>query len=348
MSEDSDKTAWQRKDAHLDLAKSEAAQTPQDSHPLDAITLPHCALPEVNLEDIRTSTIFLGKRLSMPLLITGMTGGTDRADKINLALARLAEAEGLALGVGSQRAGLATGRSQKKMRQLMPNTPLIGNLGGVQLAKKGGLDLAKKAIDDLEADALAIHLNPLQEAAQPEGETDWRGVLKAIEMLLSASEVPIIVKEVGAGLTPQIAYQLAAMGVQFLDVAGKGGTNWARIEAARPESADSRTQNYLAPFLDWGHTTADLLPPMRKLCQQSYLIGSGGVRHGLDIAKMLYLGADIAGMAGPVLKALEKPDLSLDEIAAAHHVQQWRKQLQLTLFLTGNRSIEQFLVKNKN
>ena len=340
----SDTDAWKRKDAHLDLAKRADTQTPLANHPLDAIELPHCALPELNLADIRLHTEFLKKRLSMPLLITGMTGGTDRADGINLALAEIAEAEGLALGVGSQRAGLAIGRSQRQMRALMPTTPLIGNLGGVQLAKPTGLDLAKRAIDDLEADALAIHLNPLQEAAQAEGETDWRGILAAIEALISTSPVPIMIKEVGAGLTAKISRQLAAIGVQILDIAGKGGTNWARIEASRPEVADPHTQSYLAPFLDWGHTTADLLPSTRKACPDCWVIGSGGVRHGLDIARLLYLGADMAGMAGPILKALESDDLSLNKTAAADQIALWRDQLRLALFLTGNRSIKQISI----
>ena len=330
----SDKQAAERKDIHLDLAKSEATKTDMHIHPLDHIDLPHCALPERNLIDVRTSKTFLGKTLSMPLLITGMTGGTDRADRINLALAEVAESEAIALGVGSQRAGLAHGRSQREMRALMPKMPLIGNLGGVQLAKSGGLALAQRAIDDLEADAIAIHLNPLQEASQPEGETDWRGILEALDALVHKSEVPVIVKEVGAGLSPKICKQLTAIGVRILDIAGKSGTNWARIEAARPEASDTRTQAYLAPFLDWGHNTADIMPLARSACPDSCLIGSGGIRDGLDIARILYLGGDMAGMAGPVLAALETDTLKIDQQALADMISIWRDQLRLAYFLS--------------
>lgn len=331
----SDKQASERKDVHLDLAKSDETQTLLASHPLDAISLPHCAAPERNLADIRTNIDFLGKRLSMPLLITGMTGGTDRADHINLALAEVAETEGVALGVGSQRAGLAHGRSQRNMRALIPHMPLIGNLGGVQLAKPGGLDLAKRAIDDLEADALAIHLNPLQEAAQPEGETDWRGVLNAIETLILNSHIPVIVKEVGAGLSPELCRHLTGIGVRILDIAGKGGTNWARIEAARVEASEMRNQDYLAPFLDWGYLTSELMPQVRNACPDGWLIGSGGIRHGLDIAKILYLGGNMAGIAGPVLKALEADDLTLDQTGLSEQIGIWRDQFRLACFLSG-------------
>lgn len=342
MSNQHDDNAWQRKDAHLDLAKQDLALTPQAQHPLDAVQLPHAALPEVNLADVSTSTTFLGRKLSMPLLITGMTGGTERADRINLALAEIAAEAGLALGVGSQRAGLAIGRSQKALRSAIKTMPLIGNLGGVQLARPQGLDLALRAIDDLQADALAIHLNPLQEATQIEGETDWRGVCAAIEALLSKAPVPIMVKEVGAGLHPNMARQLAAVGVPILDVAGMGGTNWTRIEAARYSPAEAYNQQRIAPFLDWGHNTADLLPSVRAACPDTMLIGSGGVRHGLDIARIIALGADLAGMAGPILKTLEPETGTFDQGALMTSCQIWQEQLQLALFLTGSANISQF------
>ena len=326
-----------RKDAHLALAADPLALAAVSAG-FETVRLEHCALPECDLETVDITTTCLGRDVSAPLFIGSMTGGTAHADAINLALARSAEATGLPLAVGSQRASLEAGRSQAELRKVAPSVPLIGNLGGVQLAAVGGLDLARRAVDDLAADAIFIHLNPLQEAAQPEGETGWRGVRDAIESLVAALDVPVMVKEVGAGIGPDVARQLFDVGVHAIDVAGLGGTNWTRIEVARREDAE-----IFAPFLDWGIPTVTALRAVRAACPAGRIIGSGGITDGLEAAKALWLGASLVSMAGPVLRALTgdgrgKPDAD----AAIEVIERWKSQLRLTLFLTGAANLDAF------
>ena len=330
-----------RKDAHLDLAMSSLAQAGV-TNSMDRLRLTHCAMPECDLDAIDTSTQFLGYDLSSPLFIGAMTGGTKRADRINATLAETAQSCSVALAVGSQRAGLENGLSLGHLRKLAPDIPIIGNLGATQLAGDGGLDLAKAAIDDLQADALAIHLNPLQEAVQPEGDRDWHGVSLAIEQAVKDLSVPIIIKEVGAGINASLATRLFDMGVMAVDVAGLGGTNWARIEAAR--IADDEATLF-APFLDWGLPTLECLIDVCNHCPNHQVIASGGIRHGLDVAKALWVGASMVSMAGPMLKMLI--DMTSDETVTetlspetlSKALTGWQKQLALALFLTGSVDI---------
>ncbi|MGB2000757.1 MAG: type 2 isopentenyl-diphosphate Delta-isomerase [Candidatus Puniceispirillaceae bacterium] len=327
----------ERKDAHLALAASDLALAGIDAG-FDRVRLDHCALPECDLAAIDITTICLGRSVSAPLFIGAMTGGTTHADDINLALAEIAEGAGIALAVGSQRASLETGRSQAALRERAPSVPLIGNLGGVQLAMPGGIDLAKRAVDDLQADAIFIHLNPLQEAAQPEGETDWRHVLASIETAARELGVPVMAKEVGAGIGPDVARRLFDIGVHAVDVAGLGGTNWTRIEVAR--LVDSALFD---PFLDWGLPTVDALRSVRAACPDGRLIASGGIRHGLDAAKALWLGAALASMAGPVLRALTTDGVQPpDPAAAMAAMERCKDQLRLALFLTGAPDLARF------
>ena len=334
---DSSPATADRKDAHLALAADALAQSGVSAG-FELVRLEHCALPECDLDSVDISTSCLGRTVSAPLFIGSMTGGTSHADAINAALAATAEATGLPLAVGSQRASIEAGRSQSGLRQLAPSVPLIGNLGGVQLAAPGGIDLARRAVDDLAADAIFIHLNPLQEAAQPEGETRWRGVLGAIETLVGALEVPVMVKEVGAGIGPDVARRLFEAGVHAVDVAGLGGTNWTRIEAARREDAEM-----FAPFLDWGIPTVSALRAVRAACPGGRIIGSGGITDGLEAAKALWLGASLVSMAGPVLRALTGDGRGApDAQAAVDVIELWKSQLRLTLFLTGAADLDAF------
>ena len=344
MSDDPDMTgrpaAGDRKDAHLALAADPLALSGVSAG-FERVRLEHCALPECSLADVQIATSCLGRHVSAPLFIGSMTGGTAHADAINGALAETAEAAGIALAVGSQRASLESGRSQAELRRRAPSVPLIGNLGGVQLAMEGGVDLARRAVDDLDADAIFIHLNPLQEAAQPEGETNWRGVLAAIETLTGTLAVPVMVKEVGAGIGPEVARLLFDAGVHAVDVAGLGGTNWTRIEVARRSDAA-----LFAPFLDWGLPTVDALRSVRAACPNGRLIASGGVSDGLDAAKALWLGAALVSMAGPVLRALTGDGRGAPDPAAAQQViSVWKDQLRLAKILTGAADLMEFAGK---
>ena len=326
-----------RKDAHIGLALDPLAMAAIDAG-FDRVRLDHCAIPECDLEQIDLSTEFLEHQISAPLFIGSMTGGTTRATSINHALAEVAETAGIGLAVGSQRATLEAGNSQSELRAIAPSIPLIGNLGGIQLAQSDGLDLARRAVDDLQADAIAIHLNPLQEAVQPEGERDWRHVLAAIEQAVSALPCKVIVKEVGAGIGAAVARRLFDVGVWAVDVAGLGGTNWTRIEAARRDDP-----KLFAPFLDWGTPTVTCLHDISTAMPEKTLLASGGVRHGLDAAKAIWLGASAVSLAGPVLKALVGSNNGVpDSLAAGQAIGDLKAQMALALFLTGVPDISQF------
>ena len=325
-----------RKNAHLDLAK---ASQPLADHPLDAVSLPYCALPECDLNRVSLTTEFLGTELDAPLIITGMTGGTDRAMAINRVLADTAQKKKIALGLGSQRASLESGQSQAELRRLAPDAVLIGNLGGAQLAGKDGLKLARAAIEDIKADALAIHLNPLQEAIQPEGDHDWRGVLSAIETAVGTLNCPVLVKEVGAGLSGNVVRRLAAIGVRHVDVAARGGTNWAQIELNRRPATD---RAHYAPFLSCGLMLPDAIAQARAVSNNLCIIASGGVRHGLDAAKCLWLGADLVGMAGQILRTVEDDSGHLHPKQLSDLLFSVQQQLRLSLFLAGKSSIKAF------
>ena len=268
-----------RKDEHIDLAKDVEALA-QIPNSLDRVRLTHQALPECDADHIDTRTRFLGKPLAAPLMISGMTGGSARGDAINKLLAETANTHKLAFGVGSQRASLSQNNSQSHLRGLATDIPLIGNLGAAQLIEAGGITLALKAIDDLAPDALAIHLNPLQELVQPEGDRAWQGVLDMLAKLVKSTSTPIMIKEVGAGLSVKAVTRLRDIGIRCFDVAGLGGTNWARIENSR---TDQRRQDIMAPFMDWGIPTCQALLDLRDAVTDIQLIGSGGVRHGLDV-----------------------------------------------------------------
>lgn len=334
---DKDIEAQFRKDAHLDLAKSDAALA-DIAHPLDRVTLPHHALPQLHLDEIDINSYFCGRAVTAPFYIGAMTGGTDRADAINLALARAAQEAQIGFAVGSQRASLAADRDMKILRKTAPDIPIIGNLGITQLARDGGFDMANRAIDSLEADAMAIHLNPLQEAAQIEGDRDWRHTADALATFIRQSNVPVIIKEVGAGIHPTLAKELHAMGAAYIDLAALGGTNWTRIETLRRDKAD---RALFEPFLDWGIDLVTSLTHCRETLPDAKLIASGGIRHGLDVAKSLYLGANMACAAGPFLKALEQTDASLNEKNLINVIDIWQAQIKLACFLTNSQNLQE-------
>lgn len=323
-----------RKDQHLDLVLAGAGRD-QASTGFEAVRFAHCALPELDFDRIDLSTPFLGKRLAAPFLISSMTGGPSRAETINARLAEAAQALGLALGVGSQRvalegaggAGLGAG-----LRKRAPDAVILANLGGAQLVRGYGVDEAMRAVGMIGADGLIVHLNPLQEAVQPEGDRDWRGVLKAIETLARDLGTPIIVKETGAGLSAAVARRLVDAGVVGLDVAGAGGTNWALVEGGR--SDDPIAAKTAAAFAGWGIPTARAVRDVRLACPKALVIGSGGVRDGVDAAKAIRLGADVVGQAAGVLDAA----LTSTE-AVVEHFEVAIRQLRTVCFCTGSADL---------
>ena len=320
-----------RKADHIELALKPEHQSQRGSG-FDNVRFEPNPLPQIALEDVDPSCDFLHNPIAAPFLIGAMTGGCDNGESINRHLAQAAQACNIPMAVGSQRAAVELGLAQK-VRSWAPQAILLGNIGATQLQMQG-VDLAQQAVDSIEANALVIHLNPLQELVQPKGDRDWRRILEAIQLCASTLSVPIVVKEVGAGIGPTSAKKLADAGVQWIEVAGRGGTNWASIELARNNSA--REREIAAPFLDWGMDPAELLPAVSTACPQLSLIGSGGLRHGLDIARCIRLGAHITALAQPFLKpALESTDAVVEKIAIL------QEQLRWSMFLTGSQNLSQ-------
>ena len=297
---------------------------------LDRLSFEPNPLPQMSLKDVEIHSQFLDLPVSAPFLIGAMTGGCKNGELINQHLAEAAQACQIPMALGSQRAALEQG-SQPNIRRWAPSAILLSNIGATQLQQQG-LDLARRAVESIQANALIIHLNPLQELIQPDGDRDWNQVLEAIQNCASRLEVPIIVKEVGAGIGPTTAIKLMDAGVKWIEVAGRGGTNWASIELAR--NGSEREREIAAPFLNWGMDTVDLLPAVYKACPEVGLIGSGGIRHGLDIARCIRLGASMTALAQPFLApALESTEAVVDKISIL------QEQLRWAMFLTGSKTL---------
>lgn len=327
-----------RKDGHLRLALEADSQSITPTG-LDRVRLIHNALPEQALAQVSTKTVFMGRDISLPLMIGAMTGGSEKGDAVNRLLAQLAAKHQIPLAVGSQRAALEQG-AVSDLREHAGDALLISNLGGLQLADIDGIDLARRAVDSLQADALAVHLNPLQEAVQPEGGSDWRGVLSAIAEAVEVLPCPVMVKEVGAGLSRRVIEQLHGVGVKYVDVAGHGGTNWTRIEQKRLPGDMAGTYD---PFLEWGIPTLEAIQQAhasRGRLKGMTLIASGGIRHGLDIVRALWLGADMTAAASPFLHAVM--DKSENDAVTGFDalIEQWRTQMRLAMFLTGVSGVQ--------
>ncbi len=324
-----------RKDDHLDIVLDRRCAVQGPGTGLDAVQFEHCALPELDIGAIDLSSALLGIPLRAPLLISSMTGGAERSAAINCHLAEAAQALGIAMGVGSQRVGLRSGNDQgltRELRRLAPNIPLLGNIGAAQLLEPDGLDLARRAVDTLQADALIIHLNPLQEAVQAEGDRKWSGVLEAIRRTVETLGVPVVVKEVGAGLSAPVAAALVQAGVRVIDVAGLGGTSWAVVEAQR--AATPADREVAMAFAHWGIPTATSLQQVRQALPNTTLIASGGMRNGVDAAKAIRLGADLVGQAAGVLR-----DATLSTAAVIEHFEIIIRQLRVACFCTGSADL---------
>jgi isopentenyl-diphosphate Delta-isomerase len=325
----------QRKRDHIAIVLSGHAGS-RASAGFDGIAFEHNALPELELDAIDLSTDFLGKTLKLPFLASSMTGGPESADGVNRAIAEAAEHCGFAMGVGSQRIALTDGATHgldRHLRAYAPTIPIYANLGAVQLVHGMGLDDARRAVEHIEADALILHLNPVQEAIQSGGDRDWRGVTAAIATLVKKLATPVIVKEVGFGISVNVAERLIDCGIAAIDVAGTGGTSWAAVEGRR--SADRADQTLGEIFRDWGIPTVDAFTALRARFPAMPLIASGGVRHGLDGAKAIRLGADLVGQAAAILPAAMQ-----GTEAVIAHVAMFRRAMQLACFATGSASLK--------
>ena len=322
-----------RKADHLRVCLEDDVQSRQTTG-LERYRFTHCCLPELDRADIDLSTTFLGKSLNAPLLISSMTGGTEQARLINYRLAAVAQHYRLAMGVGSQRVAIENPQVSAtfEVRSLAPDILLFANLGAVQLNYTYGIAECQRVVDWLEADALILHLNPLQECVQTKGDTNFRGLLGKIETLCAKLPVPVIAKEVGNGISAAMAQKLIEAGVGAIDVAGSGGTSWAKVESERAQ--DGLQRRLGATFANWGIPTAECLTQIRSIAPQIPLIASGGLRDGLDAAKAIALGADLTGFALPFLQAAAESEAALYNLVEA-----LTAELATVLFCTGTASL---------
>lgn len=319
-----------RKADHIRINLEENVQFPTLTNGFERYRLVHQAIPEVNLSEIDCSVALFGKRLRLPLLISSMTGGTEAAGVINRNLAQGAQARGIAMGLGSQRAGIEQAETAEtfRVRDVAPDILLFANLGAVQLNYGYTVDQCRRAVEMIEADALILHLNPLQEAVQADGDWNWQGLLGKIEAVCRSIGVPVVAKEVGWGISEASARRLAAAGVAALDVAGSGGTSWTEVEYHR---ATSELLRRLArAFADWGLPTAEALLMAQRGAPGLPVIASGGMRNGIEAAKALALGAEAAGIASPFLKAAAAGP---DEVIRA--IDQFAAELRTAMFCAG-------------
>jgi isopentenyl-diphosphate Delta-isomerase len=325
-----------RKAEHLKICLDADVQCRDVTSGLERYRFQHTCLPDVNYSDIQLETVFLGKTLGAPLLISSMTGGTDLARLINQRLAVAAQEHKIAMGVGSQRVAVEQPdlSTTFAVRSLAPDILLLANLGAVQLNYDYGLSECERVVDQLQADALILHLNPLQEAVQTNGDRNFRGLLAKIAELCHRLPVPVIAKEVGNGISGVMARQLLEAGVTAIDVAGAGGTSWAKVEAER--ARDPRQRRLGQTFADWGIPTAECVRAVRRVAPQVPLIASGGLRNGLDAAKVIALGADLAGLALPFLQAAHESEASVHTL-----VEMLKDEITTALFCTGHTNLSE-------
>jgi len=323
-----------RKSDHIRINLEENVDFNRLTTGLERYQFLHQAAPELNLAEVDTSIGFLGKKLNAPLLISSMTGGTAQAQQINATLAQAAEATKIAMGVGSQRPALddETLAGTFKVRQYAPTALLLANVGAVQLNYGYSVAHCQRAVDMIEADALILHFNALQEAVQPEGNSNFKGLLHKVEQVCRAVTVPVIAKEVGWGFARDTARRLAEAGVTAIDVAGSGGTSWSQVEMYRAQTEVQRA--IAATFQDWGIPTAESILAVKEGAPGLPIIASGGLRSGLDIAKCIGLGASVGGMAGPFLKA------ATQSLAAVYdQITITQTEIKIVMFCIGVNSI---------
>jgi len=328
----------ERKFDHIKISATQKIQARVATTGFEDVHLVHKALPEIDHRQIDTSTKFFSHKLTAPIIVAAMTGGTKMAAKINASLAEAVQQLNLGMGVGSQRAALENPKlayTFKIAREKAPNAFLIANIGAPQLTGGYGVDEARKAIRMIEADAIAIHFNPLQEAVQTEGQTDFRGALAKVREISHALKIPVIAKETGSGIAAEDAIALEEAGVAGIDVGGAGGTSWAAVEYYRAKKARDELRRRIGRvFWDWGTPTAVSLIEVKNSTRLS-VIATGGIRTGVDMAKAIALGANAVGVALPLLKpAMKGPENVVKELK--HLI----TELKTAMFLTGAKSIQ--------
>ena len=332
-------TIDRRKADHIRINLEEDVSFPQVTTGLERYRLVHQALPELDLNQVSPAVEVFGKRVAAPILVSSMTGGTPEAQAINHNLAQAAQICGLAMGLGSQRAGIEHGETAEtfRVRAIAPDILLFANLGAVQLNHGYGVDECRRAVNMVEADALILHLNPLQEVVQAEGDVNWGGLLHKIEEVCKALPVPVIAKEVGWGISERTARLLIEAGIGAIDVAGAGGTSWSQVEMYRAPTV--RLRRLAAAFADWGIPTAESLQTVCTVRAQQGrpqlpVFASGGIRSGQDVAKCAAFGADLVGLASPFLKrAVQSADAVVDEMELL------MAELRIAMFCSGAADI---------
>jgi isopentenyl-diphosphate delta-isomerase len=324
-----------RKADHIRISLEEDVNAKGAASGFDQFRFLHRALPELDLDQVDPGTTLFGRELHAPILISSMTGGTDTAQRINQRLATVAQSFRLAIGLGSGRVLLEHPELLPTftIRHLAPDVPIFANIGAVQLNRGVTAEQCRWLCDRLEADALILHFNPLQEALQPEGDTCFANLLDKVRVLAAELGRPVIAKEVGWGMAPDVAEALLDAGVSAIDVAGAGGTSWSEVERYR--IAEPWRARAAAAFAGWGIPTADALQLARRAAPDALIFASGGIRSGLDMAKAIALGADLVGMAAPFLKAANE-----SEAAAADLAREMILVLRVTMFCIGAHGIE--------
>lgn len=324
-----------RKLEHLRINLEQDVQFHEVTNGFERYRFVHQALPDIALESIDLSQNVFGKILHAPMLVSSMTGGVEEARRINRNLAFGAQAAGIAMGLGSQRAAIEdeSFAGTYQVRDLAPDILLFANLGAIQLNYRYGIEQCRRAVDMIQADALILHLNPMQEALQANGNTNWAGLLAKIETVVKQIGVPVVVKEVGFGISEETARQLESIGVAAIDVAGGGGTSWAAVESRR--APNERIRALAEKFWDWGIPVAESLIRTARGAPHTPVFASGGIRDGIEVAKAIALGATLAGLASPMLKLA---NVSGDAVADGISV--LRDQLRIAMFGIGAKNLD--------
>ena len=330
-----------RKDEHILLVSTEEVES-HDTTWLEHIRFVHNALPELNLDDVDLSCEFLGKPISAPIFIGAMTGGTELTKKINVSLAKAAQKYRIPMMVGSQRVILRhpeTKESFSAVRTAAPDIPIVGNLGIAQISASKDFKYVHEIIENIDADALAIHLNVIQELIQPEGDKIFSGVIEKLKILKDQIDIPLVIKETGCGISKEVAKAVVEIGIDIIDVSGVGGTSWVAVEyyRAKKEKIESK-MNLGELFWDWGIPTAAGIIEVSSVAtnhSQMKIIGSGGIRNGIDVAKALRVGADFAALARPFLMVALEGQESIEKF-----IEQIFRELKITMLLTSSKNVD--------